>query len=323
MNQSKDPGPSRGLLRYPKADLNSAQRLTRGLTVGVLAYLIWGSFPLIISMLGFASPFEIVVWRIVFGFLVAAALITFTKGWSDLVAVVKQPKLMVWVLASSVFIMANWQIYVVAISEHHVVESALGYFINPLITILLAVVFLRERLRKLQWAAVAMGAVAVTVLTIDYGRLPWIALSLAGSFAIYGLAKSKLGGKVSAINSYALESGILLPVAAIQGSIIGSMAPGLQFGQHGFWGAAGLIFFGVMTAIPLILFGTAAKYLPLSYIGLLQYMTPTIQFILALAVFHEDMPIARWLGFILVWTALGFLTTDMLRHARNRQKTAN
>lgn len=290
----------------------------RGLFVGVAAYLIWGSFPLIISMLSFASPFEIVVWRIVFGFLVAAALITFTKSWPELISVVKQPRLMVWVVASSFFIMANWQIYVIAISEHHVVESALGYYINPLITILFAVAFLRERLRKLQWAAVAMGAIAVTVLTLDYGRLPWIALALAGSFAIYGLAKSKLGGKVSAVNSYALESGILLPVAAIQGSIIGSMSPGLQFGANGFWGAAGLIFFGIMTAVPLILFGTAAKYLPLSIIGLLQYMTPTIQFILALAVFHEDMPPARWLGFIIVWVGLAFLTTDMLRQTRNQ-----
>ena len=290
----------------------------RGLFVGVAAYLIWGSFPLIISMLSFASPFEIVVWRIVFGFLVAAALITFTKSWSELISVVKQPRLMVWVVASSFFIMANWQIYVIAIAEHHVVESALGYYINPLITILLAVAFLRERLRKLQWAAVAMGAIAVTVLTLDYGRLPWIALALAGSFAIYGLAKSKLGGKVSAVNSYALESGILLPVAAIQGSIIGSMSPGLQFGANGFWGAAGLIFFGIMTAVPLILFGTAAKYLPLSIIGLLQYMTPTIQFILALTVFHEDMPPARWLGFIIVWAGLAFLTTDMLRQTRNQ-----
>lgn len=303
MNSTKDPGYGRGLL------------------VGVSAYLIWGSFPLIIAMLEFASPYEIVVWRIVFGFLVAAALITFTKSWSDLVAVVKQPKLMVWVVASSFFIMANWQIYVIAISEHHVVESALGYFINPLITILLAVVFLRERLRKLQWAAVAMGAIAVTVLTLDYGRLPWIALALAGSFGIYGLAKSKLGGKVSAVNSYALESGILLPVAAIQGSIIGAISPGLQFGANGFWGAAGLIFFGIMTAVPLILFGTAAKHLPLSMIGLLQYMTPTIQFILALTVFREDMPPARWIGFVIVWLGLGFLTTDMLRQTRNNARS--
>jgi chloramphenicol-sensitive protein RarD len=315
MNSSKDLGSGRGLLLSP------SQQLTRGLTVGVSAYLIWGSFPLIISMLGFASPFEIVVWRIIFGFLVAAALITFTKGWSQIAEVIRQPKLMIWVFASSVFILINWQVYVIAISSHHVVESALGYFINPLVTILLAVVFLRERLRRLQWAAVAMGAIAVTILTIDYGRLPWIALSLAGSFGIYGLAKSKLGGKVSSINSYALESGILLPVAAIQGSIIGATAPGLQFAQHGFWGAAGLVFFGIMTAVPLIMFGTAAKYLPLSVVGLLQYMTPTIQFILALTVFHEAMPLARWVGFVVVWVGLIFLTTDMLRQARNRPRS--
>jgi chloramphenicol-sensitive protein RarD len=317
MNSPKDLGSGRGLLLSP------SQQLTRGLTVGVSAYLIWGSFPLIISMLGFASPFEIVVWRIVFGFLVAAALISFTGSWRELVAVIKQPKLMVWVVASSLFILINWQIYVIAISAHHVVESALGYFINPLVTILLAVVFLREKLRRLQWAAVAMGATAVTILTIDYGRLPWIALSLAGSFGIYGLAKSKLGGKVSAVNSYALESGILLPVAAIQGSIIGASSPGLQFAQHGFWAAAGLVFFGIMTAIPLIMFGTAAKYLPLSVVGLMQYMTPTIQFILALTVFHEEMPLARWIGFFVVWIGLAFLTTDMLRQARNRYVSNN
>jgi chloramphenicol-sensitive protein RarD len=321
MNSTKDLGSGRGLLLSPGGELTEAQKLTRGLTVGVSAYLIWGSFPLIISMLGFASPFEIVVWRIIFGFLVAIALISLTKSWSDLVAVIKQPKLMLWVAASAVFILVNWQVYVIAISAHHVVESALGYFINPLVTILLAVVFLREKLRKLQWAAVAMGALAVTILTFDYGRLPWIALALAVSFGIYGLAKSKLGDKVSAINSYALESGILLPVAAIQGSIIGATAPGLQFSQHGFWGSAGLVFFGVMTAVPLIMFGTAAKYLPLSVVGLMQYMTPTIQFVLALTVFHEDMPIARWLGFVIVWVGLGFLTTDMLRQARNRARS--
>jgi chloramphenicol-sensitive protein RarD len=315
MSSTKDPGHGWGLLLSP------SQQLTRGLTVGVSAYLIWGSFPLIISMLGFASPFEIVVWRIIFGFMVAAALITFTKGWSQIASVIRQPKLMVWVVASSVFILINWQVYVIAISSHHVVESALGYFINPLVTILLAVVFLKERLRRLQWAAVAMGTIAVAILAIDYGRLPWIALSLAGSFGIYGLAKSKLGGKVSSINSYALESGILLPVAAIQGSIIGATAPGLQFSQHGFWGAAGLVFFGIMTAVPLIMFGTAAKYLPLSMVGLLQYMTPTIQFILALTVFHEAMPLARWVGFVVVWVGLVFLTTDMLRQARNRPRS--
>lgn len=317
MNSPEDLGSGRGFLLKRKSE-QQPKNVAKGLAVGVTAYLIWGSFPLIISSLNFASPFEIVVWRIVFGFAIAALLITVTKTWSQLLSVARQPKLMVWILAASVFIMANWQIYVIAVNGHHVVESALGYFINPLVTILLAVVFLRERLRSLQWIAVALGAIAVGVLTFDYGHPPLIAISLAGSFAIYGLAKSKLGGKVAPLTSFALESGILLPVAAIQGSIVGANSPGLQFGQHGFWGAAGLIFFGVMTAIPLILFGSAAKHLPLSYVGLMQYMTPTIQFILALTVFHEAMPIANWIGFGLVWGALAVLTTDMLRqYARN------
>ena len=317
MNSPEDLGSGRGFLLKRKSE-QQPKNVAKGLAVGVTAYLIWGSFPLIISSLNFASPFEIVVWRIVFGFAIAALLITVTKTWSQLLSVARQPKLMVWILAASVFIMANWQIYVIAVNGHHVVESALGYFINPLVTILLAVVFLRERLRSLQWIAVALGAIAVGVLTFDYGHPPLIAISLAGSFAIYGLAKSKLGGKVAPLTSFALESGILLPVAAGQGSIVGANSPGLQFGQHGFWGAAGLIFFGVMTAIPLILFGSAAKHLPLSYVGLMQYMTPTIQFILALTVFHEAMPIANWIGFGLVWGALAVLTTDMLRqYARN------
>ena len=183
MNSPKDLGSGRGLLLKPQTE-HPPKNVAKGLAVGVTAYLIWGSFPLIISSLNFASPFEIVVWRIVFGFAVAALLITVTKTWSQLISVAKQPKLMVWILAASVFIMANWQIYVIAVNGHHVVESALGYFINPLVTILLAVVFLRERLRSLQWIAVALGTIAVGVLTYDYGHPPLIAISLAGSFAI-------------------------------------------------------------------------------------------------------------------------------------------
>jgi len=181
-------------------------------------------------------------------------------------------------------------------------------------------VFLREKLNAVQWSAVGLGAVAVTVLTIDYGHLPWIALTLAGSFGIYGLAKNKLGGKVTPLNSYAIESGALLPVAIIQGAIVASLAPGLQITQNGWQGVAGLAIFGIMTAIPLILFGTAAENLPLSWIGFMQFMTPSIQFVLALTVFQEQMPPARWVGFILVWVALLTLTTDALRRNRANRR---
>jgi chloramphenicol-sensitive protein RarD len=208
----------------------------------------------------------------------------------------------------------NWQIYVIAIVNHHVIESSLGYFINPLVTIALAVVFLKEKLTRLQWAAVAFGLIAVIVLTVDYGQPPWLALSLAFSFAVYGLAKSKLGGQVSAVNSFALESGLLLPIALIQLVFVAFTPQGVTFLTHGFWGAAGLAFYGVMTAVPLIFFGLAAQHLPLKYIGFMQYLTPTIQFIMALTVFHEPMPQVRWIGFGLVWLALVLLSVDLVRN---------
>lgn len=290
----------------------------KGLSFGLSAYLIWGSFPLIISALAFAGPWEIVVWRIVFGFLTAAVLIALRKDFKQLIVIMKNWNQFKWVIVSTVLIMVNWQIYVIAIVEHHVIESSLGYFINPLVTIGLAVVFLKERLSKLQWAAVAFGFIAVIVLTFDYGRLPWLALSLAFSFAVYGLAKSKLGGQVSAVNSFALESGLLVPVAIIQLWLVALTPTGITFLTKGFWGAAGLGFYGVMTAVPLILFGLAAQHLPLRYIGFMQYLTPSIQFVLALTVFHEPMPSARWIGFGLVWFALVLLSVDLVT-----QKSSN
>ena len=284
----------------------------KGLTYGLSAYLIWGSFPLIITLLAFAGPWEIVVWRIVFGFLTAAAIISFRRDFKQLWVVMKNWQQFKWVIVSTVLIMVNWQIYVIAIVEHHVIESSLGYFINPLVTIALAVVFLKEKLSRLQWLAVSFGFLAVIVLTIDYGRLPWLALSLAFSFAVYGLAKSKLGGQVSAVNSFALESGLLLPVALVQLWIVSLTPQGITFLTHGFWGAAGLGFYGVMTAVPLILFGLAAQHLPLKFVGFMQYLTPSIQFVLALTVFHEPMPAVRWIGFGLVWLALLLLSSDLV-----------
>ncbi len=286
----------------------------KGLGYGLSAYLIWGSFPLIITMLAFAGPWEIVVWRVVFGFLTAAAIIGFRRDFKQLWVILKNWKQLRWIITAAVLVMINWQIYVIAIVNHHVIESSLGYFINPLVTIALAVVFLKEKLSRLQWAAVGFGLIAVIVLTIDYGQPPWLALSLAFSFAIYGLAKSKLGGQVSAVNSFALESGLLLPVAMVQLWIVSLTPQGVTFLTHGFWGAAGLGFYGVMTAVPLIFFGLAAQHLPLKYVGFMQYLTPTIQFVMALTIFHEPMPQVRWIGFGLVWLALVLLSTDLVRN---------
>jgi chloramphenicol-sensitive protein RarD len=302
MNSSKTPG------------------LGRGFSFGIGAYLIWGSFPLIISLLGsFASADEIVGWRIVFGFVMAIILLTVTKTWQTILPVIRDRKSLVWMLVSTVTIMTNWWVYVIGVATGHIIESSLGYFINPLVTISLAVFFLKERLRVLQWVAVALGAIAVTILTVDYGHLPVIALALAVSFGIYGLAKKKVGSTVSPLTGYAIESGFLTPIAIVQLSLISAAAPGLQFNEHGIWGAVGLSLFGFITAIPLIMFGSAAKFLPLSYVGLLQYLTPVLQFVTGLFIFHEAMSPARWVGFGVVWLGLALFTFDMLSHSKSRK----
>lgn len=290
----------------------SEKSTAKGLTYGLSAYLMWGSFPLIINFLSFASPWEIVVWRIVFGFFTAGVVIAYRKDFKTLWQAVRNWSQMRWILIATVLIMINWQVYVIGIASHHVIESSLGYFINPLVTIALAVIFLKEKLPPLQWVAVGLGALAVIVLTVDYGRPPWLALTLAFSFAVYGLAKAKLGNHVSAVNSFAIEAGLLLPVAMVQLWIVSMQPQGIAYLSQGAIGAAGLSLYGAMTAIPLIFFGLAAQHLPLRFVGFMQYLTPSIQFILALTVFHEPMPAVRWIGFAIVWAALVLLSFDLI-----------
>ncbi|MEY4740884.1 MAG: EamA family transporter RarD [Actinomycetota bacterium] len=285
-----------------------------GLLLGVSAYLIWGSFPLIISATSFANPFEVVVWRVVFGFLFAALVLTVIRGWGKIIELLKSPKQLRWLAVASIFIFINWETYVVAVATGNTIESSLGYFINPLITIVFAVVFLGERLRTPQWIALAIGFVAVAVLTVDYGRPPWIAFVLAISFAIYSLAKNKVGGKIQATQSFALESLLVMPIALGQLAFLASMEHITLLDSPG--NAFVLIGFGIMTAVPLILFGAAASRIPLSTIGFIQYMTPVLQFLTAFFILREPMPAVRWIGFGLVWLSLIVLTLDAIRNKR-------
>ena len=288
-----------------------------GVILAVGAYLIWGSFPLFIDAASFASPFEVVVWRVVFGFVLAALIVTITRSWKPIIALVKKPKSLIWVFLAAVFIYANWQTYVFGVATGNVLETSLGYFINPLFTVLLGVLVLREKLRPLQWVALGIGLVAVIVVTVDFGRLPWIAFVLAGSFGMYSLAKNKMGSKVRAIHSFTIESGFLLPFAIIQLFIVGSFVQ-IQFGVVGVMGTSALIAFGFMTDVTLILFGAAASKIRLSSIGFIQYLTPIIQFLLGLFYFGEQMGPVRWAGFILVWIGLVVLTFDAYRDNRMR-----
>ncbi len=291
----------------------------KGIGYGLSAYLIWGSFPLVIAMLSFADPFEIVVWRVIFGFAFGLGVILLTRKFSEYFSVFKQPKQLLWISLAAVVIYINWQVYVYAVADNHVLEASLGYFINPLVTIALATIFLKEKLNVLQWVAVALGGVAVLVLTFNYGQPPIIAITLALSFGIYGLAKNRLGGKVSALSSFTVETTLLLPLGIVQLIVLSGMMQ-IQFGYAGLIPTLGLAAYGVLTAIPLLLFGAAAKRVPLSYIGFMQYLTPTLQFLLGLLVFQEPMPAARWAGFAMVWFALSILSFDALRQLRNRSK---
>ena len=294
--------------------MNKRSAGSTGLILGVSAYLIWGSFPLIISATKFATPLEVVVWRVVFGFLFAALLVTITRTWPEIWVLVKNPKRLIWLAVAALFVFINWEVYVVAVATQNTIEASLGYFINPLITILLAVLVLKEKLRSMQWAALALGLVAVLVLTFDYGRPPWIAFALAISFAIYGLAKNRVGGKIRALQSFTIESAIVLPIALVQLAFVASVTEVMIFS-----GAAELsvmVGFGILTAIPLILFGAAASRIPLSTIGFIQYLTPILQFLSAYFLLGEQMTQVRWVGFGLVWLSLLILTTDALRRKK-------
>ncbi len=282
-----------------------------GLTFGVAAYFLWGSFPLVIQLSKFASAFEIVVWRVVFGFLLAVFLVTITRTWSQVFTLVRNPKKLGWVAIAALFIFINWEVYVIGVVTGNVIETSLGYFINPLITVMFAVVLLGEKLRRLQWLALGVGFLAVVILTLDYGRPPWFAFILALSFGTYSLAKNKVGGKIGALQSFTLESAIVLPLALGQLAIVASLGPVMLL--TGPMEASVLIAFGILTAVPLILFGAAASRIPLSMIGFIQYLTPILQFSAGYFILGEEMPLVRWIGFGLVWISLVILTADAFR----------
>ena len=284
-----------------------------GLLFGVGAYVFWGLFPLYWPLLKPANPLEIVshraVWTLVFCIIVLALL----RQLKSTLAILKHPKQMAGLFATTVLISINWLTYIWATNNGHVVEAALGYYINPLIIIAFGVLLLREKMRRMQWVAVGIAAIGVTILTIDYGRLPWVALGLALSWGTYGLVKKQLG--LGALEGLAIETMIaFIPYCAYL-FIIGSKGEG-QFGS-----GAGLtillISAGAVTAIPLLLFNGSTTRLPYSTIGLLQYITPTIQFSIGVWVNNEAMPTARWVGFIFIWLALMTLATDLLKSGRS------
>ncbi len=287
----------------------------RGFLLGVAAYTMWGIFPLYWTLLEPAGAVEILAHRICWSLVVMVALVLLLRRTAQLRAIFASPRLLLLLTVASVVIALNWGGFIWGVNNDRVVEVSLGYFINPLVTVLLGVVVLGERLRPLQWAAIGIAAAAVVNLTLDYGQPPWVAFLLAFSFGTYGLAKKK--ADVEAVESLTFETLVLTPLAI--GYLVWLWANGsANFGAHGALHALLLITTGAITALPLICFGAAAIRVSMTTIGLLQYLAPTLQFALGVLVFHEEMTPAKWLGFSLVWVALVIFTGEALRH-RHRQ----
>ncbi|WP_053925058.1 EamA family transporter RarD [Streptomyces chattanoogensis] len=289
-----------------------------GLAFGLAAYTMWGLLPLYWHLLDAAAPSEILAHRMMWSLPVAVIILAVLRRWSWIPPLLRQPRRLGLVLVCALVISVNWFLYIWAVNAGHVLEASLGYFINPLVSIAFGVLVLRERLRPLQWTAVGIGTLAVVVMTVAYGKVPWIALILALSFATYGLVKK--GIKLDGIEGFSAETAMqLLPAL---GFLIYLGARGESSFVTGGPGQALLLAgCGIATAVPLICFGAAAMRLPLVTIGMMQYLAPTFQFVLGLTVFHEEMPPERWAGFALVWLALCVLTWDALRTAR-RARTA-
>ncbi|GIG35342.1 EamA family transporter RarD [Cellulomonas pakistanensis] len=287
----------------------------RGLAAGTGAYLLWGVLPLYFELLKPSGAVEVVAHRVLWSLIFCAAVLSATRTWRAFRGVLRSRRTMALVAAASVLLAVNWLTFVFAALGGHVVDAALGYFINPLVTVLLAVLVLRERLRRTQWVALGFGVAAVVVITVGLGRLPWVALTLAGSFGVYGLLKNRVGRSVAAAPGLAAETLVLAPMSA--GYLIWlGVTGGSTFTATGTWHALALAGTGIATALPLLLFGEAARRLPLSVVGSLQYLAPVLQLLIGVAVLGETMPPARWWGFGLVWVALVLLTIDGVRAQR-------
>lgn len=289
----------------------------RGILLAILAYAIWGFLPLYFLLLAPANAVEIVGWRVLFSLVFCAVLISATRAWGRLLGLLRDRRVMLTLLIAGILILINWLVYVFATLNHQVVEASLGYFTNPIVTVLLGVFVLRERLRPLQWASIGISAAAVLIIAIGYGAFPWVALALAFSFGLYGLIKKRVGGRVDALSGLTIETMWLAPIAVVQLVFVG-MTSGLTIGAVSILQTASMCLVGVVTAVPLLLFAGAARRLPLTTIGLTQYLTPLVQFLIGVFLLHEAMPVARLVGFILVWIALIVLTIDRFLSAGSR-----
>jgi chloramphenicol-sensitive protein RarD len=275
--------------------------MNKGIWYGLGAYILWGFFPIYWKLLHEVSALQVIGHRITWSFLLLIAVILLTREWTEFRSAARSPKVIGIYAIAGVLLSINWLIYVWGVNSGFIVETSLGYFINPLVSVLLGVFFLRERLRSMQWVAVGLAAVGVTYLTVTYGRPPWIALSLAFSFGTYGLVK-KLA-PLGSLYGLTLETALLFPLALIYLAFVESRGVGAFLHQDVLTDIL-LIGTGAVTSIPLLMFASAARQIPLTMIGVLQYIAPTLQFLIGVFLYHEPFDQSHLIGFSLVWLAL-------------------
>jgi chloramphenicol-sensitive protein RarD len=285
----------------------------RGFLLGLAAWVMWGFFPLYWPLLEPAGAVEILANRIVWSLVVVAVVVVAMHKGATLRRTFADKRVRRLLTVAAVLITVNWGTYIWGVNNHHVVETSLGYFINPLVSVLMGVLILGERLRRLQWVALGIATAAVLALTVEYGRPPWVALILAFSFGSYGLAKKK--ANAGAVESLAIETTVVAPVALAYLVFLTATGASTLTG-NGPWHLVLIMGTGVITVLPLLCFGGAATRIPLSTLGLMQYITPSVQFVLGLVVFHEPMPPMRWVGFGLIWIALAVFTFSSLQSRR-------
>lgn len=291
--------------------------VNRGLLYGIAAYALWGFFPIYWKLLQDVPPAEILIHRILWSLIFLVVLLSLQKNWQWVRTVRGQPRILLILVAAAILLAVNWFTYIWGVNNGFIVETSLGYFINPLVNVLLGVLILRERLRMMQWVAVGIAAIGVLYLAIGYGSLPWIALTLAFSFGFYGLLK---------------KSQPLAAAESLAGEMIALSLPAFLFfaslfirGEAAFGGGSIqtdllLVFSGVVTAAPLVFFAAAAQQIPLSSLGLLQYIAPTLQFLIGVLIYREPFPVTRLIGFMIIWFALSLYLLDNVIRIRSHRR---
>ncbi len=293
--------------------------MRRGILYGIGAYVIWGVLPIYWKQLQGVGALEILTNRMVWSLVFCVLLLTVQRNWSWVSAALHSGRTVMTMMGAAALLTVNWGVYIWAVNAGFIIETSLGYFINPLVNVLLGVLLLNERLRSGQWAAVGVAAAGVLYLTIAYGRPPWIALALAFTFAFYGLLKKQ--ARLPALEGLTLETALMTPMALLYLGWLQSQG-NAAFG-HGDWQTTLLLIgAGVITAIPLLLFAGAAQRIPLSMVGLLQYIAPTLQFLIGVFIYQEAFGRTQLIGFSMIWLALILYTVDGLRHQRRRVHAA-